>query len=107
MIGTLGDMTIKRRSPGKTAISVSLNDDLLAAVDARAELLGLNRSQYFVALARNDLQTRGGLVLSEQPGLMSAKPEPPKPAPKITTKEKALIERARAVSPQDHGPKTK
>lgn len=58
-------MSIKPRSQGQTAISVSLPLDLLERVDTRAAALGLNRSQYLAQLARNDLLERGELVLRE------------------------------------------
>jgi len=58
---------IKPRSPGKLAISVSMTEDLLSDLDARAESLGLNRSQYLAQLARNDLAQGGTLILRETP----------------------------------------
>lgn len=36
---------------------------LLSEIDARAESLGINRSQYFAALARNDIASGGNIVL--------------------------------------------
>lgn len=56
-------MSIKPRSPGKTAISVSMTVELLEKLDARAESLGLNRSQYLAQLARADLVSGGALTL--------------------------------------------
>ena len=61
------EMTVKPRSPGQVAISVSLPEKLLEEIDDRAEALGLNRSQYFAQLARGDLQTRPELILRETP----------------------------------------
>lgn len=59
-------MATKPRSPGQTAISVSLDGGLLARIDERAGALGLNRSQYLAQLARADLQKRGELRLQEE-----------------------------------------
>ena len=58
-------MSIKPRSPGQTAISVSLPADLVEEIDARANALGISRSQYLVHLARADLIERGELTLRE------------------------------------------
>lgn len=58
-------MTTKARSPGKTAISVSMTEDLLAQMDARAASLHLNRSQYLAELARADLAQGGPLTLTD------------------------------------------
>lgn len=41
-------MSIKPRSPGQTAISISLPESLVAQVEERAQALGLSRSQYLV-----------------------------------------------------------
>ncbi len=56
-----------KRAPGQTGISVSIGEELLAQVDARASALGLNRSQYFAFLARQDLMNRQPLALQEMP----------------------------------------
>lgn len=58
-------MSIKPRSPGKTAISVSMSVELLTQLDERAAALGLNRSQYLSQLARADLATGGALTIQE------------------------------------------
>ena len=60
-------MTTKPRSPGKTAISVSIPVSLLNQLDERAAALGLNRSQYISQLAKADLMERGDLTLKESP----------------------------------------
>lgn len=60
-------MSIKPRSPGQTAISISLPESLVAQVEERAQALGLSRSQYLVQLARADLKERGALTLHETP----------------------------------------
>jgi hypothetical protein len=60
-------MTTKQRSPGKIAISVSMSEELLLKLDARATALGLNRSQYLAQLARADLASGGDLTLRETP----------------------------------------
>lgn len=62
-------MSIKPRSPGQTAISVSLPQSLVDQVDKRAEALGLSRSQYLAQLARADLMDRGDLTLRETPSV--------------------------------------
>ena len=46
----------KVRSPGHTAVPISLTEDDLRAIDARAKRLGLNRSAYFRFLAKLDLE---------------------------------------------------
>lgn len=58
-------MTIKPRSPGKTAISVSMTQALLDQVDQRASALNLTRSQYISQLARADVAAGGDLTLKE------------------------------------------
>lgn len=70
-------MSIKPRSPGQTAISVSIPQSLLDQVDERASALGLSRSQYLAQLARADLMERGDLTLREQPDTPSTPPVPP------------------------------
>lgn len=60
-------MVTKLRSPGQTAISVSIPLDLLNQVDGRAKALGLTRSLYLAQLARKDLADRGDLTLRETP----------------------------------------
>lgn len=90
-------MGIKPRSPNQTAFSVSMEEALRDDIDARAESLGLNRSQYLATLARNDIATGGDLLLREPstPAPLAAVAEPivsyrtekrrqkatPKPAP--------------------------
>ncbi len=64
---------VKPRSDGNTAISVSLGKSLLDKVDARADELDLNRSQYFRKLAASD--AGGGMRTKAKP---QVKP-PPKP----------------------------
>lgn len=58
-------MATKPRSPGQTAISVSVPTDLLRDIDTRAESLGLNRSQYLAQLARADLLAKGAMLIHE------------------------------------------
>ena len=59
-------MTTKPRSPGKTAISVSMTQALLDQVDERASSLNLTRSQYIAQLARADVAAGGDLTLREE-----------------------------------------
>ena len=59
-------MAQKKRSPGQTAVSFSIEKKLLAQIDERAAKVGLSRSTYLSALARADLARRGDLVLQEQ-----------------------------------------
>jgi metal-responsive CopG/Arc/MetJ family transcriptional regulator len=66
-------MAQKRRSPGQTAISFSIEKNLLAQIDERAAKIGLSRSTYLAALARADLAKRGDLILQEQEPLPKAK----------------------------------
>ena len=67
-------MIQKRRSPGQTAIGISLPRALLEAIDQRATALGLNRSQYLAALARRDIDERGDLTLRESLSHSGTKP---------------------------------
>lgn len=60
-------MVQKRRSPGQTAVSLSIEQELLAQIDQRAEALGLSRSVYLAALARRDLADKGDLTIQEIP----------------------------------------
>lgn len=60
-------MTVKPRSMGQTAISISMAGSLLDAIDSRASNLGLNRSQYLAMLARNDIARGGELTISSAP----------------------------------------
>ena len=60
-------MTTHTRSPGQTAISVSIPRSLLDDIDRRAEALGLSRSQYLTQLARQDIAAKGSLILQEKP----------------------------------------
>jgi len=59
-------MAVKRRSRGQTAVSFSVDKDLLAQIDERAASVGLSRSTYLAALARADLVKKGVLVLQGQ-----------------------------------------
>jgi hypothetical protein len=68
-------MGTKPRTPGQTAVSISLPEKLLLDIDARADALNINRSQYLAALARNDLSARGILTLQE-----TTEPAPAPPA---------------------------
>lgn len=58
-------MVQKARSAGQTAISVSMPKAMVEEIDARAERLGLNRSQYLLQLAKQDLEERSPIVLRE------------------------------------------
>lgn len=58
-------MDNKDRSPGNTAISISLSEELLYQIDARAKRLGVPRSTYLVQLARKDILAGGNLALQE------------------------------------------
>lgn len=63
----LSEMTTKRRSPGNTAISVSLDRTLVNQIDQRTAALGLSRSQYLRLLAQRDLTDRTPITVSETP----------------------------------------
>ncbi len=54
---------MKARSPGQTAISISIPEELLAQIDRRAESLGLPRSLYIALLAKQDLIELGDIIL--------------------------------------------
>lgn len=68
-------MSTKQRSPGQTAIGVSIQATLLAQIDARAAALGLSRSTYLAQLARADIEAGGPMMLADNP------PAPPPPGP--------------------------
>jgi len=55
-----------KRSPGKTAISVSLEKELLDKIDERSKNLGITRSAYLCNLARNDLAKGGEFVIGKK-----------------------------------------
>jgi hypothetical protein len=59
-------MAVKKRSRGQTAVSFSVEKNLLAQIDERAASFGLSRSTYLASLARADLAKKGELVLPEQ-----------------------------------------
>lgn len=70
-------MTTKPRSPGNTAISVSLDQRLVDLIDARRKTLGLSRSQYLRLLAQKDLADRGDITVAEAPeAYHTAQPSP-------------------------------
>jgi metal-responsive CopG/Arc/MetJ family transcriptional regulator len=56
-----------KRSAGQTAVSISVEEDLLELMDERAVALGQSRSAYLAALVRADLARRGPLELHETP----------------------------------------
>jgi len=58
-------MSGPQRAPDQTAISVSIGKELLGKIDARAEALGLSRSQYLANLARTDVVRGGDMILKE------------------------------------------
>jgi predicted DNA binding CopG/RHH family protein len=60
-------MKKKQRSPGQTAVSLSIEEQLLQRIDERAALLGMNRSMYLAALARKDISEGGPVLLHELP----------------------------------------
>ena len=60
-------MSTKPRSPGQTAISVSLSEELKYQITDRARSLGLSVSQYLCRLAANDLASPGPLVVHPAP----------------------------------------
>ena len=62
-----------KRSPGKSAISVSLETELLERIDVRRKALGLTRSAYLCNLAENDLVKGGNFVIAQKPN----KAQPP------------------------------
>jgi hypothetical protein len=51
------------RSKGQTAVSISLSQELLKRIDARADALGLPRSQYIAMVVRKDVMLGGSLVV--------------------------------------------
>ena len=53
----------RERAKGQTAVSISLSQDLLDQIDARAEALGLPRSQYLGLIARKDIMVGGSFVI--------------------------------------------
>lgn len=59
-------MTKKTRQ-GYKAICPSVTPDLLAAIDARAAQLDLNRSKYLQLLVRADLLERGAIPIRALP----------------------------------------
>ena len=73
-------MVVKRRSPGQVAISISMTEEMVQQIDARAASLGLTRSGYLAALARKDVAYGGDLTLKETSSVSSAasaEAEPP------------------------------
>ncbi len=81
-------MAQKRRSPGQTAISLSLEADLLKKIDQRAESLGLNRSTYLSLLARKDIAEKGDLIIRQKSPFKGGEIVPPrKPGPAGLTDE--------------------
>lgn len=56
-------MVQKKRSEGQTAVSLSIEKDLLADIDNRAASLGLSRSLYLATLARQDIKHGGELII--------------------------------------------
>jgi len=66
-------MPHKPRSPGKTAISVSLDKTTLDRIDKRCRQLGIARSQYLRLLAQHDTDTGGDLTIKEH--LIRPKPD--------------------------------
>lgn len=62
------------RSPGNTAISVSITEALLAKIDARANELGLKRSRYIAVIAQIDIAKGGPLTIPTQGAVEPAPP---------------------------------
>lgn len=60
-------MVTKARSPGQTAISLSMPEDVVRELDRRAAALHLNRSTFILQLIKQDLAERPDLVLRETP----------------------------------------
>ena len=52
----------KLRSPGNTQISISIEADLVAEIDARAASLGQSRSSYLAHLAKRDISVGGPIA---------------------------------------------
>ena len=80
-------MSGPQRKEGQTAISVSMSEELLARMDARAKSLGVSRSQYIAQLARADLIAGGDLTLKEAPkaqGMDAPKPVGVRDLTKVT-----------------------
>lgn len=65
-------MDNKDRSPGNTAISISLSEELLYQIDARAKRLGVPRSTYLVQLARKEPDRRAGTAKAGRAQTLSA-----------------------------------
>ena len=64
----------KPRSPGNTAISVSITEALLARIDSRASELGLKRSRYIAVIAQIDIAKGGPLTIPAQGAVEPAPP---------------------------------
>jgi hypothetical protein len=58
-------MKPKTRSPGQTALSISMELGLRSEIRIRARNLNLNVSQYLATLAKNDIADGGNLELRE------------------------------------------
>lgn len=58
------------------AVPVSMTEDLLAQVDARARALGLSRSTYIQQLVRADLGMGSSLTTSQQEAIKPANIQP-------------------------------
>jgi hypothetical protein len=63
---------LKERSPGQTAVSLSISKEVLDRIDARAAALGISRSSYLTLLAQQDLS---GTVTFPLPPVASAEPQ--------------------------------
>jgi hypothetical protein len=59
-------MKTKPRSPGNTAISVSIDAGTLREIDRRSSALGLSRSAYLRALALQDCDSAGSISIAEK-----------------------------------------
>lgn len=53
----------QQKTTGMVPYSLSMTRELMREIDSRAKSLGLNRSQYFAALALNDLKDKGPMTL--------------------------------------------
>lgn len=57
------DSNGEARPSEKTSFSVSMDEDLVGKMDARAASLSMNRSKYIGQLARTDLGIGGDVVI--------------------------------------------
>ena len=78
-------MVTKRRSPGNTAITVSLEAGLLARIDERAKSLGLKRSTWLQLMARREIEAGGPIIIEPMAQYSSVSPRANGAADKAAT----------------------